>query len=192
MDTDAMTDTQRREADPHRRNRIQLIAVVSIALLSLGGSYGLFYLSREGGVWGTTNRGEFVSPAVTVQSLQIRDRQNQAVTEGGTWWLWVVPVNACEGECEHALHQLRQLHALLNKDANRVRRALVQSGSPEISAIAARYPKLEFFSGRIQDLKPGVYIVDPIGNLVFRYPLADAGKPVLEDLKKLLRVSQIG
>ncbi|MCZ6712295.1 MAG: hypothetical protein O7B25_18175 [Gammaproteobacteria bacterium] len=39
---------------------------------------------------------------------------------------------------------------------------------------------------------PGAYVVDPLGNLVLWYPLADAGEPVLDDLKVLLKVSQIG
>jgi len=187
-----MADAQAAQATQRRKNRIQLITILSIAVLSLGGSYGLFHLARQGEVWGTTNNGEFVTPPTTLRSLDIRDQQNQPVTEGGTWWLWVVSSGSCESECDRALHQLRQLHALLNKDANRVRRALVQSEMPESLPVAERYPKLTFLSGRIQDLGPGVYIVDPIGNLVFRYPFADAGKPVLEDLKKLLKVSQIG
>ena len=41
-------------------------------------------------------------------------------------------------------------------------------------------------------LKPGIFIVDPIGNLVFWYPISDAGKPVLDDLRRLLKLSQIG
>ena len=36
------------------------------------------------------------------------------------------------------------------------------------------------------------YSSDPNGNLVLRYRFEDAGKPVLEDLKRLLRLSQIG
>lgn len=192
MDSNAMADVQSVQATRRRKNRFALITILSIAVLSLGGSYGLFYLARQGEVWGTTNNGEFVAPPMTVGTLDIRDRQNQPMIEGGTWWLWVIPAGSCEGECDQALHQLRQLHALLNKDANRVRRALVRSGAPENPAIAERFPKLEFLTGRIQNLEPGIYIVDPIGNLVFHYPLADAGKPVLEDLKKLLKVSQIG
>jgi cytochrome oxidase Cu insertion factor (SCO1/SenC/PrrC family) len=41
-------------------------------------------------------------------------------------------------------------------------------------------------------LRNGVYIVDPLGNVVLRYSYTDAGKPVLEDIKKLLKVSHIG
>jgi cytochrome oxidase Cu insertion factor (SCO1/SenC/PrrC family) len=181
------------DAAARRKNRLQMLAIMAIALVSLGGSYLLFYAARGGDTWGTTNNGVFVTPALTVGDLGIRDSEGQPLQDGGTWWLWVVPEGSCDDACDTALHQLRQLHALLNKDAPRVRRALVQpSGVAVAEALAARYPKLARLSGEVDELAPGVYIVDPIGNLVLHYPLADAGKPVLEDLKKLLKVSQIG
>ena len=42
------------------------------------------------------------------------------------------------------------------------------------------------------DMDEGIYIVDPNGNLVFFYPLDINPKLLLADLKKLLKVSQIG
>ena len=38
----------------------------------------------------------------------------------------------------------------------------------------------------------GIYIVDPNGNLVFFYPIDINPKLLLADLKRLLKVSQIG
>ncbi len=190
MDSDVMTDG---EMAARRRNRAQMLAIMAIALVSLGGSYLLFYSTRSGEIWGTTNNGAFVTPPVSIGDLQIRDAEGQMLEDGGSWWLWVVTEGSCEEPCDAALHQLRQLHALLNKDAPRVRRALVQPLEAAVDAgLATRYPKLERLRGEIHGLAPGVYIVDPIGNLVLHYPLRDAGKPVLEDLKKLLKVSQIG
>ena len=43
--------------------------------------------------------------------------------------------------------------------------------------------------GRMED---GIYIVDPNGNLVFFYPIDINPKLLLADLKRLLKVSQIG
>ena len=51
-------------------------------------------------------------------------------------------------------------------------------------------------TGRILEVPVGPEllgrVVDPLGNLVMHYPLEAAGKPVLEDLQRLLKVSQIG
>lgn len=178
-------------ADGTARNRRLLLAMFAIAFLTLGGSYVLFYSAREGGVWGTTNHGEFVDPPLTISALNLKGADGELMTEGGTWWLWVVTTGDCMGECGRAVHQLRQLHILLNKDADRVQRGLVTSPGV-MPGLLGDYPGVEHLSADLSALSEGIYIVDPIGNLVLHYPLTDAGKPVLTDLKKLLKLSQIG
>jgi hypothetical protein len=56
----------------------------------------------------------------------------------------------------------------------------------------AKYPGLRLLSGSGSPLAAGIYIVDPLGNLVLHYPVDASGKSVLTDLKRLLKVSQIG
>lgn len=172
--------------------RKQLILMLLIAGASLGGSYALFHASQTGGVWGTTNKCTFVNPPADLASLQIKDAEGELVASGETWWLWVVRSEPCDEACSEALHQLRQLHVLLHRDADRVRRALVTPTPVEHGKLAEAYPDLVFLTGQVEQLPPGIYIVDPMGNLVLQYPLDAAGKPVLEDLKRLLKVSQIG
>ena len=175
-----------------RRNRLQLVAIFAVGGLTLIAASVLFYSTRSSGVWGTTNHGEFVQPPLTVAELGIEDSDGRPMTEGETWWLWVVANESCTQACAEAVLQLRQLHVLLNKDASRVRRALITPKGTPAPALLADFPKLEHLRGSASNLKTGIYVVDPIGNLVFFYPLSDAGKPVLEDLKRLLKLSQIG
>jgi hypothetical protein len=177
--------------DSTRRNRKQLLGMFAVGFLTLGAAYALFYSAQQGGVWGTTNNGTFVEPPLTVADLGLEDDQGRQITEGKTWWLWVVAPQGCGLDCSAALHQLRQLHVLLNKDADRVQRALVTLGGPA-PAVMEEYPRLKHLSGSVVALDEGIYVIDPIGNLVFFYPLADAGKAVLDDLKRLLKLSQIG
>jgi hypothetical protein len=174
------------------RGRRQLIIMLLIATASLGGSYALYYASLSGGPWGTTNKGSFVDPPVSLDALALVDADGVALEEARTWWIWVVRAEPCDPACAEALHQLRQLHVLLHRDADRVRRALVSPSQLPRGDLEALYPDLEFLTGQVEGLTPGIYIVDPHGNLVLRYPLDAAGKPVLEDLKRLLKVSQIG
>lgn len=175
-----------------RSSRAQLLLIMAIALVTVGGAYLLFYLVRDSGPWGTTNKGAFVDPPMTVAALDLSSNDGAAFETGGTWWLWVVPRGPCAAECREALHQLRQLHVLLNRDAHRVRRGLVTEAGGFDAGLLADYPKLEALTGDVSALSRGVYVVDPIGNLVFHYPLEDAGEPVLDDLKRLLQVSRIG
>ena len=197
--TDTKTETETAKSSPSggpsqdatARNRRMLLAMFAIAFFTLGGSYVLFYAARDGGVWGTTNQGEFVDPPLTVSSLGLKGSDGELITEGGTWWLWVVSNGDCAGDCATAVHQLRQLHILLNKDSDRVQRGLITA--PGMTPpLLGEYPGVKHLTGELSPLTEGIYIVDPIGNLVLYYPLTDAGKPVLTDLKKLLKLSQIG
>jgi len=180
--------------DQIQKNRRQLLAMFALTLLTLGGAYLLFYSARDGGVWGTTNHGTFVVPPLQAADLALSDRNGRRFAQGETWWLWVVAPTDCGGDCAEAVFQLRQLHVLLNKDAERLRRALLTR--PDAApAVLAEYPKLHHLSATSDAfgaLDEGIYLVDPLGNLVLFYPLTDAGKPVLDDLKKLLKLSQIG
>lgn len=181
---------------PEKSPRTQLVLIFAIALASLAGAYLLFYLAAGGAPWATTNHGSFVEPPLTVADAGVRTRAGAAFETEGLWWLWVVPAGPCDMACEEALHQLRQLHVLLNRDAARVRRALLTGGvntaGQQTRSLVERYPRLEVLSGNLEVLEKGIYVVDPIGNLVFHYPLQDAGEPVLDDLERLLKVSQIG
>jgi hypothetical protein len=176
-----------RRTDP----RLQLLVIVSVSVVSLTGAWLLFQQARDGALWGTTNHGTFVDPPLTVADLGITVDDGRIPFDAANWWIWVVPQGPCEDDCQQALHQLRQLHVLLNRDAARVRRGLLSSDGAA-SQLAAQYPRLQLLSGNLSELERGIYIVDPLGNLVFHYPMSDAGEPVLNDLKRLLKVSQIG
>jgi len=184
--------TEQTRDNPSRSGRKQFLLIVAIAAVSFGGAFLLFDVARQGGLWGTTNHGAFVEPPLTAGDLGVRDAAGQPPA-ADVWWLWVVPAGSCDGPCRDALHQLRQLHALLNRDAARVRRGLLTAPGAAIDpAIRAEYPRLAALSGNLEPLSAGIYVVDPLGNLVFHYTWEQAGEPVLDDLKRLLKVSQIG
>lgn len=176
---------------PNIHPRLQFLIIVAISAVSLGGAWLVFQQVRDGGLWGTTNHGEFVDPLVTVDELEIASTAGEPF-ETDKWWLWVVPQGPCEENCREALYQLRQLHVLLNRDAARVRRGLLGAQPAQAAELAETYPRLRLLSGNISRLERGIYIVDPLGNLVFFYTMDQAGEDVLDDLKRLLKVSQIG
>ncbi len=182
----------RTEEHKGRSGRSQLVVILLVAGLSMAGAYLVFFLASGGGVWGTTNNGEFVTPAMTMDALDLRDGAGAPVAADGHWWLWTVAPGGCGDRCQFAVERLRQVHALLNRDASRVRRALITSAPALELPPGLDVSDLQRLVGGSDGLASGIYIVDPIGNLVLRYPLSDAGEPVLQDLKRLLKVSQIG
>jgi cytochrome oxidase Cu insertion factor (SCO1/SenC/PrrC family) len=177
-----------------RRNRLMLVGLFAMVLVPLVAAFLLYQSSRSSAPWSTTNRGVLMNPIVAVTDLGLTANDNAvSLNASGNWWLVTVADGACGDDCQHALHQLRQLHVLLGRDASRVKRGLVELGAIQANvSLLQAYAELGGFVGPTHALPDGVYIIDPLGNVVLRYPYADAGKPVLEDLKQLLKVSHIG
>ena len=102
------------------------------------------------------------------------------------WWLWLTVEN-CDSRCEQALKNLKATHILLNKEAERVRVAFSSAGqtAPATTGIIR-------VNTTDRAMSDGIYIIDPLGNLVFFYPTETPPEHILQDLKRLLKVSQIG
>jgi len=202
---------------PETKSRKQLSLMLIIMVATLGGSYLLFLLAKDTGVWATVNKGEFVKPTSSVTDFDWRTIEGASFSnefpeafapQGGnvsresrqsvkrTWWLVAIAGERCTEDCLDALEHMRALQILLTKDATRVRRAMVAAGVTD-EAISARYPKLVQLSAAKSGALPtlpeaGIYIVDPTGVLVLRYPLVDSASDVQKDLKRLLKYSQLG
>jgi len=208
-----MTSENIDQAKPNN-SRKQLILMLAIMVITLGGSYLLFVFAQGSGVWATVNKGEFVKPARSVtdydwrtvelaafsaefpEAFSVAGSQESAGPRGSvkrTWWLLAVANEGCERACDSALDRMRSLQILLTKDATRVRRALVLPGATS-AELARQYPKLVQLSRDSQSEAPttGIYIVDPTGVLVLRYPLEDSAVDIKKDLKRLLKYSQLG
>ena len=168
--------------------RKQLAVILIMALCSLGGSYALFFAAQDGERWGTTNNGTFVQPVVTVDQLQWQTPDGVPLSTSSQWWLWTV-ADQCDVVCAEALQKLRAAHILLNKEAKRVRRGITTGPA---FVIPDDQPDLLRIQSLREQTPEGIYIVDPNGNLVFFYPLDINPKLLLADLKRLLKVSQIG
>tara|TARA_A100001015_G_scaffold26700_1_gene29873 strand:+ start:1275 stop:1790 length:516 start_codon:yes stop_codon:yes gene_type:complete len=168
--------------------RLQLIAIVLISVLSLGGSYLMFFVAKGGSGWGTTNNGEFVIPAMNVTDFGWQPTDATEKVKPQMWWLWV-RAEQCREVCAEALKNLRATHILMNREMERVQRALTTELA---AAMPANQPNLVSIAWAAGMPGEGIYIIDPLGNLVFRYAITTDPELVLKDLKRLLKVSQIG
>ncbi|MEM6707521.1 MAG: hypothetical protein AAF648_01925 [Pseudomonadota bacterium] len=174
-----------------RNGRTQLVIMLLIASVSLFGSYFLFFGVRDAGTWGTTNYGAFVTPPTTVETIEVAAPVDGLLKNRDSWQLLTLAHEPCEAACQSTLHTLRQMQVLLNKDSDRVRRVFV--GSQALAEdVVKDYPKLATGQLVRTPLEDGVYIIDPIGNLVFHYDFELDASAMLKDLKRLLKVSQIG
>ena len=195
------------------KSQTQLLLIMSIALVSLGSAYLLFYFTNNSQVWGTTNHGEFVEPHTTTAQLgwvayepdeeSPTNRSNSpngsainvpgaGAGSEGKWWLWTV-AERCEEVCKQKLKDVTAAHILLNREADRVERGITLRSDENLGlSLASEFKMQQVSVEKFAGLNDGVYIVDPNGNLVFVYPIDAPPKHILEDLKRLLKVSQIG
>ncbi|HXC59424.1 MAG TPA: hypothetical protein VN645_08905 [Steroidobacteraceae bacterium] len=183
-----MTETPR----PSRRTLLLLIALF---VLPLAASFVLYY----GMGWrpaGNTNHGELLQPI----------RQLPAFTEKlhGQWILAYAGDGACSEDCRQSLIFARQTRLSLGQDARRVGRALFATGhccdrvylDAEHSGIEVfdldAAQRAELLGVLPADLAYTLFVIDPLGNIVMRYDVRESPRGLLDDMKKLLKLSSIG
>lgn len=197
-------------AEARRRSRFGLIGLAALFFVPLLASFWLYY----GTDWrpsGGAEHGELVDPPRPLPEVALARADGGGADPGllrGDWQLVYLGDGACGTDCREALVKARQVRLALDKDVNRVSRVFLYSGpAPDAGYLSAEHPDLVAASlddeaGRAvlaafpQDPPPlaagHLYIVDPLGNLMMRYPGDTAPRAILTDLERLLRLSHIG
>ncbi|KMQ72901.1 hypothetical protein [Marinobacter subterrani] len=160
---------------------------------------------------GHTNNGVLVEPVVPVSTLHLQSTTGTPLAARfgpevvNPNWMMIVAADECGSQCEELLYLARQVNIALGKNANRVSRAAVLGSVPP--DLQARWPEeygsMELLmpaagstpawpAGVNPATEPRVLVVDPFGNIMMHYGAGHTGKDMLEDLKQLLKLSQIG
>ncbi|MBS1155299.1 MAG: hypothetical protein H6R07_1223 [Proteobacteria bacterium] len=197
----SMTSTR---STPKPAGRMLLLLVAVFALPFLIGS-GLFWSGWRPDKSG--NHGELLQPprSLPANGLQHVDGRALSSTELHGKWLLVLPLDGeCQAACLKNLQQMQQVHMALTKGQNRLQRVLVRSGVSEpAAALQGRFPDLLVgivqagpaglaWQHALDGAGQGVYIVDPLGNVVLRYAAPVEMRGVLKDIERLLKYSWIG
>ena len=178
-----------------RTGRIKLVTLVLVAFVPIFIAYSAFFYFPDWGPKGTTNQGELIVPAVPGEMISSELVALQS-------WVLLQPVAMeCDQDCVQMLYLSRQVVAGLGKEAHRVKRvvimparvsdmfsALLKSDHPDVRLIEADPQLLD----QKNAVRPVLFLMDPKGNVLMYYSLDKAGKPMLKDLKHLLKVSNIG
>ncbi len=160
--------------------------LAAFPLLCAFGVYSLIWLAERGALFSTTNQGAFVDPPVLARELGLLDEAGLVVDGRDGWWVWLATTD-CTEACLGALEVMRGLRQRLNEHAERLRLALVRPPQSNALPPAGQFPQTRrFTSAGEKALAAGIYLVDPAGNVVLRYPLDSPVSPILEDLERLL------
>jgi cytochrome oxidase Cu insertion factor (SCO1/SenC/PrrC family) len=164
------------------------------------------YFDTEWRPGGTSNHGELIVPAVPLPAVSLPTPdggQTDAEFLRHHWSLVYVARSNCDAACQEALYNGRQLRLALGRLMERVQRVYLYVGeAPDAAFIAAEHPDLLVAAaggaeaaallGSFAGQDEGYWLVDPLGNAMMRYPPDEPPRGIMEDLKRLLRLSRIG
>jgi cytochrome oxidase Cu insertion factor (SCO1/SenC/PrrC family) len=179
-----------------RRGRRQMLLILAICAAPVVLGTLAFYL-WEGA--GRTNYGELLAPrAVDLAGRDDQGRERKLSDLRGSWALVVIDSGACDENCRRKLLYTRQVRLAQGREQDRMERVwLIDDGiAPareqeglhagahvlrvESSAAAAAFAP----SGESRTF---IYLVDPQGFLMMRYPSDPDPKKMIKDLQRLLK-----
>lgn len=187
---------------PPRRSLAPLWLVAAVAAFPFVGSLVLYLL---GGLDGRVNYGDLIEPfGVPRETMRRFDGEPFRLEDlRGRWVLLQVDSGACGEQCRQRLYLQHQVWKLQGKNMHRVERvwlvddgvrpdpALLQAGDglravdAAGAALLARLPS----AGSVRD---HVYLIDPLGNVMLRFPRELDPVRMKKDLARLLRASRVG
>lgn len=188
-----------------RRGRWTMLAVLLACAAPVVASYLTYYVIRP-----EARRvyGELIDPQRPLPSTQALrlDGQPQSLTSlKGQWLLVSVAGGACDASCAEHLYLQRQLREGLGKDKDRLDwvwfvaddAAVPETLQPALKgATVLRVPPAELAAWLApasgQPLARHLYVVDPIGNWMMRFPAGldrTTASRAKRDLERLLRAS---
>jgi cytochrome oxidase Cu insertion factor (SCO1/SenC/PrrC family) len=191
--------------DPARaRRRGRLIALALFAACAVpvvAGYLAYFYFPPSGRV----NYGELVDTRPLPGGGLARPGGAPFGIESlrGKWVLLHVDRAECPSPCAAKLFNMRQVRLAQGKDMDRVERLWVlldeSMPGPELARLTEGVVLARSLDGALVRALPApseasdhVYLVDPLGNLVLRFPKDADPKRMIKDLQRLLKYSGIG
>ncbi|MBV8030561.1 MAG: hypothetical protein JO035_03525 [Betaproteobacteria bacterium] len=118
----------------------------------------------------------------------------------GKWVLVTFDAPACDAPCERKLYVVRQVRRAQGQEMERIERlwVLTAPGAPKAALVAATDgERLAQASPAFRERFPGVveehiYLVDPLGNVMMRWPAEPDPAKMIKDLQRLLKYSRFG
>jgi cytochrome oxidase Cu insertion factor (SCO1/SenC/PrrC family) len=189
--------------DVIRSGRIKMLILALVCAAPVVASYVSYYLLKP---QGRVNYGTLLEPVRPLPPATLRHLDGRPFPFAdlkGKWVLLTIDHGACDEPCVTKLYKMRQVRATQGKDADRIERAwLIDDEAPLETQVIRAYdgmhmmraagsPFLAAFPA-LGDPRDHIYLIDPLGNLVLRYPKNADPEKMKKDLERLLRYSGIG
>jgi cytochrome oxidase Cu insertion factor (SCO1/SenC/PrrC family) len=199
--------TQGRSPD-HKGSWLPLWIIVVVFAMPVVAAWFFFlnprYLPAQ-----PNNRGELIRPVVPLSAgLSLRNPQGAAFdfhSVAGKWTLVFLAAGECGERCMRRLADLRQIRLALGEGRFTVQRLLVLTRAPDAGraeqlagdfegmrvAVTDQAGRRRLASSLGGEAALGrVYILDPGGDLMMRYPADAPARDTLKDMERLLKASR--
>lgn len=186
--------------DPKGRLQLLLLAAIFFGPLVLA---AWLYLKGEGlQPEGRTNHGALLEPIVTLSDVL----PESAIVEHNPahWLLTYANAGVCDEACVAALYTTRQSRLMLGREMDRLKRVFLHAEiAPDKVFLADEHEDLIAASDAaliavLEGERPeslaagGFFLIDPLSNLVLYFPPDIDPGDMVDDIKRLLKLSRIG
>ena len=201
--------------------RLALLIIAAMFLLPLMLAWLMYSGSLDFKPTSTRNFGTLIVPPVPIDwtgtvvlsgETNLTAKPEQDIGVFNEYWVILKPVPAgCDDSCLKEVSNLRQIHRASGRQQFRIRLALLldeSSPAGQAKSLLAIYPKFhlirdpsgllpEALAGIQQNLSgqagpaKGVYMIDPLGNIMMYYEAGSDPNYIKQDLKRLLTWSKL-
>jgi hypothetical protein len=189
-----------------RTGRWKLFAVLLVCAAPMILSYLTYYVIKP---TGRTNYGTLIDPRAypipAMGSTTLDGRPQKLENYAGKWIMLKVGGGECFEACQKQLFAMRQWRLMQGKNMDRVERVwLVTDDKPLDTMTIRKYDGMRLLRAPhdvVAKWLPAeggtapsdhIYLIDPLGNLMMRFPLDPDPRKVYKDIAKLLKASAIG
>ena len=182
--------------------------MLAICAAPVFASYYVYYFVRPDA---RSNYGTLIDPQRPMPALHLKTldgRPFDSTTLRGKWAMVMVAGGDCPAACVSRLYHLRQVRLTTGKERDRVERIwLIPDATPLSTMLMREYDGTQMLRADPAELErwlptatgepagdyaDHIYIVDPLGNLMMRFPRDADPSRTKRDLAKLLAASRIG
>jgi len=200
-----MNDAPTKPVSHWRRNRV-LYLLIAVTLAPILASYFAYYVMPPSG---RVNYGALVEPQQPVPALSATSLDGTAFDLRSLKDKWVFVMadgGACDEHCQAKLFHMRQLRTMTGKERDEIERLwLITDREPLSNMLIREYEGTHFVRVDERDLRAflalpdapdaslrdHIWLVDPLGNLMLRWPRNPDPKGTKGDIVRLMKAASL-
>lgn len=188
------------------RGRWKMLAILAVCVAPVLASYFTYYVIKPSS---RTNYGALIDPRAypipQLGSTTLAGKPEGLDAYKGKWIMLKVGGGACPEACKKQLFTMRQERLMQGKEQDRIERVwLITDNEPIDTMLIRAYDGMHMLHAdpaavaKWLPVDPGskaedhIYLIDPLGNLMMRFPAEPEPRKMFKDIEKLLKASSIG